>query len=463
MRSDLGGAPPGDEAAGSDRALRILVCALAALYVVCFAISPRAAFFEPVEGASWTLMSSLESRWWTAASLQTASDRIDPQGAFADPFARARGGRWYSKAPPLLPLAASFPFAILGAIGAYAVPAGSAVAAAILASRLARRVSPGKGSGWGAVAAVAATPLVVHGALFCGHVLAAALALAAILLVMDAAARGFPLTVDGRGRALASLVCAVFATLAQPEAIWLYPASLAAWAILREGRPRIDVSEGPRWSVAFLALVSVLAAAAAIFASRFGIGPATPEAGGPRWGSPILIPVIAPAVLAAHGLARLAMRASPARASRLRAVWACLVAAGIILQAAGLAEAESTRLSHARAAEAVARAADAGDAVLSDVASVPGILAGLALERPLLYLRPDGPVEAFLSAASAGGLRAFAAVSAVESGDEGLASRRALGAFLREGEPVREGGFLIARFVGEGSSASHPSRPPRGD
>lgn len=412
-------------------------------------------------------MDSLATRLWTGASLVTPSAEIDPAGRYAGAFVRAGDKCWYSKAPPLLPLAASFAYFLLGTLGAYALPAVGAMACFLVAWTIARGLTPGEPDSGGpaaaAIGAVAATPVVVHGALFCGHAIAAALVLSAGAFFMRSCEGGPASTSRSRRRLLAAAVCILFAALAQNETIWFAPATLAAWVILREGRLQIDEFEGARWRVSFLELASGLYVAAALLWVRIS-GPGSEW--GAEWGSAVLIPAAAPAILAFYGWMRLAEETEAPWRGWPRRIWILVVAAGVVVQAAGLRHVLAARSEAHLAADAAAAAAQPGEAILTDSAHASGSVASLATTRAILELAPDAEIEDLPSTLDASGIHAFAAVSSRRSGTgrvETLAELRALQRFLREGEPVRAGEFLVSRFVSGGTGASRPSGPPRGD
>ena len=125
----------------SRRSAVAITVALAVIDAVCFFLAPPPGLFAPEEGSFLALTDALAQRWWLGSALVTPSARIDPEGAFAGPFVRASGGRWYSTAPPLFPLVASLPYALLGTFGACAVSAAAGVATILIAAGAARRLS----------------------------------------------------------------------------------------------------------------------------------------------------------------------------------------------------------------------------------------------------------------------------------------------------------------------------------
>jgi hypothetical protein len=455
---------------GGPRSTTAAAALLVALYTLCLLAAPAPAFVAPGEGASWALMDSLADRWWTGVSLAGSGASIDPQGEFAGSFVRARDGRWYSKAPPLLPLAASFPYAVAGALGAFSLPAVSVIACLLIAARIGDGLTmkPERGFRGGAAAAtgaIAATPLVVHGALFCGHAPAAALCLGGIALFLRACELGFPASRESRRPLLGAGLCALLAALAQPDALWVAPASLAAWAVLREGRFRIAASAGARWRVAFLALTSALHVLACLLVDRLRGGAGSPE-WGPEWGSEILIPVVAPAALAVFGLLEVGAANDRWSAGRGRMIWTVLVTAGLVVQGVGFRSVIRTRHANARLVNALAVAASPGEAIITEDVAVPSIAAVLAPSRPIFHVRPEAAIEDLLAGLDAAGVRALTIASPVRAArgaGEPLAARRALGRFKRVGETEPVDGFLIARLTIGGQDASRPSTPPRGD
>jgi hypothetical protein len=405
-------------------------------------------------------MDSLASRWWLGAALVAKASEVDPQGEFADPFVRPRAGGWYSKAPPLLPLVASVPYAVLGTLGAYAIPGLSAVACFVLAARLEGR--------YAAVASVAATPVAVHGALFCGHALAAALVLGSAALFLDAGAPAGPAGRPGLRPLGGAALCAALAALAQPSAIAFLPAGLGAWLILRRASFARGWPEGDaRRRAAFLALASGLHVALSISAHGLLAGAGRPS-WGPEWGWKPLLPVTAPAALAVAAAVRASGAVRPAPRPRARRALGALVAAGIVLEAAGLGHLLSARASNARAVRALAEAARPGDAVVTDDPALPSLAATLTPDRAILYVPAGaGPGEAIAALDAAGAPAVVLATrpGAADRSDSPAreAAHRTLGVFAREGEAAAFGRLALTRFVRTAPIASRPSAPPRGD
>ncbi len=471
-----GGRPRGPARRVGGRILAVL----AILYGLCLLLAPLPSFVTEEEGASWALMDSLGRRWWLSPALVTPAAEIDPSGEFAGPFTKARGGRWYSTVPPLLPLAASIPFFFLGTLGAYAVPAAGAAVCALLAARVGRRFEGGAG----AAAAFAAAPLLLHGALFRGDTLAAALVLGSADLFMEACERGLPRSRPSRGALLGASLCAGLAALARFEAAWFAVAAPAAWALLRWGRPRIAISDTPRWRVAFLALTSALQLAIPMAVHVVAGSRGERAASGPHImpvpGSPLLTPAIVPAALALYGLIVMASQARSRRDSLgvqgrtaeprglMLALgprtWAWIAGAAMLVQAIGFARVMPLRARNAAVVEAVASAAAPGDVVVSEEASLPALCASLASTRALLRVRPGGAPPALLVDLEAAGVKGLVAVSRERpEGEATLALGTSLGRFSREGDPQRVPGFIVARFTGGGPQPVRSSAPPRGD
>jgi hypothetical protein len=457
-----------------------------ALYASAHYLSPVPAFTSPEEGASFILMESLASRHWSGTALDVPAAAIDPRGEFADPFARASGGRWYSLAPPLMPFVASFPFALLGAGGAWAVPALAAVLCVLLSIRIgARWLDPRSGRApassreraittllW--MMSAVATPVIVHGALLDGHTLAAALELAALERFLTAISGRTAASGAGLRALLAAALCGGLAALAQLEAGWVLLAAPAAWALLRFGRARMDGSEGSRWTIPFLGLTAALQIAfgvvlASIVPRLLDIPPAHPA---PAWGSPILLPAMIPAALAVAALLRTLML-PPSTADRgpgatpplwPRVLLRVLLLAGVIAQSVGFRTVLSAREANVDLVSRLASTARRGEAIVCSDPDLPALAATLASSRPIFFVPPGAGEGDLLRDFDESGVPAFTAASPIEEGDEGsLPRRRSMGRFVREGEPARAGRLLIARFTGGGPIPSRPSTPPRGD
>jgi hypothetical protein len=448
-----------------------------ALYAAAHYFSPVPAFSAPEEGASWILIESLASRHWSGTALNVPAAAIDPPGRFVDPFTRAGGGRWYSKAPPLMPIVASFPFALLGAGGAWAVPALAAVACVLLSIRMGWRWTPPEEGGTGVspggravttllwMMAVVATPLIVHGALLDGHTLAAALE----LLALDRFMASLPRRGAGGGAGisglLAAALCGGLAALAQFEAVWVFLAAPSAWALLRFGRAKRDGSEGPRWAIPFLGLTAALQIALGVTFSAAPTASAT-------WGSPVLLPAMIPAALAIAALLRTLML-HPSTADRdpgaLPPLWPrillrAILLAGVIAQSVGFRTVLSAREANVDSVSMLASTARRGEAIVCTNPDLPALAATLASSRPIFFVPSEAGEGDLLREFDESGVLAFTAASPIEEGDEGsLPRRRSLGRFVRDGEPARAGRLLFARFTGGGPIPSRPSTPPRGD
>jgi len=444
-----------------------LAAGLLALFALCHLASPVPAFHSPEEGASWLLARSIVTHRWAGLSLAIPAPAIDPEGIAAGPFARASGGRWYSTIPPLLPVVASVPMAIAGAAGAWAVPAFAVIICAFLSIRIGERIAPEDPPARLLFAlAVAASPILVHGILFSGVALAAALVLASLDAAMGAlfAASRPPRAAVLKG-VLFSLLFAGLAAIARPEAVWITVAIPAAWLSVRRARVSFDRPDGGRAAILFLAWCSAFFVAAAgllaaILPRLLGeVRPAWEAAG---WGSPLVLPVVVPAMLAAIAVLR-GFRFGP-RAGASAMLLGLLFVVGAASGGAGLREVLLSRESHAELVAAIAASARPGEAILVESGELSGLAATLATSRALFCVSPGVEPEMLLHGLEENGIAAVTAVSpALAGAEEALAGKSSFGRYVREGEPRRAGDYLIARFAGGGLLPSRPSLPPRGD
>jgi hypothetical protein len=147
---------------------------------------------------------------------------------FGPPFAYPDGDLLRVVFPPLFLLLATPAFVVLGPLGLFSLPiagfAGS-LGAIIL---VARRLGAGFWAAAGAVVTAIASPLILYGAIFWEHTLAAALAIVAVRLFLA----------SGRGAALLSGAVMAVASAVRPECAVFAFALFAVFAVVARDRRR---------------------------------------------------------------------------------------------------------------------------------------------------------------------------------------------------------------------------------
>ncbi len=310
------------------RAVTFAALALSIVYLGLILVLPVSAFHEEAEGELWLRVDSLWRQRWTSLAIDPPGAGFDPEGWLAPASLVRENDGIRSRRPAALPILASFPYAILGTRGIYLVPAAFSILCLAAADRLGRVLVPAHGPwrGIAAVAAIVATPVLLHGAIFCAHSMATALVTAGLV----------------------------------PPSKWIA-------GRLGAGPP---VPAPKAWLVGGALIL-------------LGIGVASEP--GDTGGS--ILMAAAPGILI--GATGLIVRRRGSRGATLALV-ALLAAlgTGAAAQLLGLREAAASRAARAVHASALQAAVPEGCVILADRREIPHLLATLSPARPVLYLRP---------------------------------------------------------------------------
>jgi hypothetical protein len=362
-------------------------------------------------------------------------------------------------------------------------------------ARLARWVVP---PGWKAVAGVtmvAATPLIMYGAMLREETLGALLAIAALIPIL----KGHPLA-SGLLMGLAAAVCPSCAPLI-PAAVC---AGIIAWGVKESAGRSLALLAGaaavlvPRaiyhrvvlgsWLVpgesSRVGVMIAVGLAVSILATELipGLRP-DPRRRFLVWSASLWVVLAAlfsrdgsasgwvPACLVpASGACLIALMAE-AGARRGRpggriaiALLGVFLGLGFVMQGAGLRRLVASRTWHAAAIEKVRRAVPDGGVILSDLPDVPSLLATLRWTTPALYVPRGSNLDPLSARMEAAGRSPCWIVKARTKGREGHdpAAMEALARYAR-GEQIDMGGDLVMVLYEHEAGVRGFMTLPRGD
>jgi hypothetical protein len=469
---------------------------LGVLYAGMIVALPAGGFSQPEEGTRWLQADSLWRHAWRTLSIDPPGGDLDPDGEFApDPFVRTVAGL----RPPFpvgFPLLASLPWALIGPRGAWLIPAAAAILCVSAGARLARTVVP---EGWSAPAGiviVAATPLVLHGAMLREETLGALLAIAALIAVLSGRA-----LLSGLLMGLAAAICSSCAPLIPAVVI----AGMVAWGARDFTRRSLALVAGAGavmapWAInhrlvfgswlatgeggsAALTAAAVLAALLVLAMEMLpGLRP-DPRRRFLVWGASLWIAGASvlpgggqgsgwvPASLApASGALILALVASAhARwflpgGRALAALVGVAVGLGLAAQGVGLRRMAGERTYNAAVLERVREGVPQGGVILSDLPGMASLLATLRPTMPALYVRRGTDLDSLSARIEAAG-RSTAWVVRERSRQRegnGPAATKAGERFAREEQLELGGGLVLVRFEHEAGVRGF-MMTPRGD